>query len=47
MEDKKSREEGIEELTLALLYLTRFSDNTGFRLNEESFRQLPPPALNA
>ena len=41
MEEKQSRQDGIEKLTLALLYLTRFSDNTGFRLNEESFHAQP------
>lgn len=40
MEEKQSRQDGIEKLTLALLYLTRFSDNTGFRLNEESFHEI-------
>lgn len=40
MEEKKSRQEGIEELTLALLYLTRFPDREGFRLNGSSFREI-------
>ena len=36
--DKKTREEAIEELSLALLYLTRFQDGDGSRFDEISWK---------
>lgn len=41
MHNKKSREEAIDELTLALLYLNRFPDGEGSRFNEISWKNYP------
>ena len=38
MDRKKTRQEAIEELTLALLYLTRFSDREGRRYNDIAWK---------
>lgn len=38
MESKKSREEAIEALTMALLYLTRFPDGEGNRFDEIAWK---------
>ena len=35
---KKTRQETIDELTLALLYLTRFNDREGSRFNEIAWK---------
>lgn len=38
MNEKKPRKEAIKDLTLALLYLTRFNDGYGYPFNELSWR---------
>ena len=46
MSNRKSRKETIEELTLALAYLTRFNDNYGAPFNELAWRGYDHDALN-
>ena len=36
--DKQNRQDAIDELTLALLYLTRFHDMEGNRFNEIAWK---------
>lgn len=46
MSEKKSRKEAIEDLTLALAYLTRFNDGYGAPFNELSWRGYDHDTLN-
>mgnify|MGYP007102037779 FL=1 len=46
--DKKSREQAIEELTMMLVYLTRFQDNNEYcRYMENSWKGYDHDTLNA
>ena len=46
MSEKKKRQEAIDELTLALLYLTRFHDREGNHFNEISWKGYDFDAIN-